>query len=148
MKITGDEKTDRIIKIGVGVGIAYASYQLLNNLFKQLSPSAGQNPGNVFIPGSGGGQNQGQCNIPHIRALAIRNQMDNIWQKLSGLNLMLYPEATNVILSYDNCEIEYAHNYFLLNYGTTLYQLISGEWDGMDAYTPAINKLKQAGLNF
>lgn len=140
MKITGNKNIDTgIILAGIGIG-GYLIYSfvkpIVNRISTAITPPVGQ--GVTQTPG---------CNVSTIRQNTIKKQMDIIYSNLNGPNLFLYPDEVNVILGYDLCELTFANDYFKQTYGTSLYEIISGEWDLNGAYDAAENILKQNGLD-
>ena len=132
IKITGNEKTDQVIRLGIFAFGVFGVYRLI-----QKYGQSPVNPNQTQLP-------QG-CTINMFRQSNIKTQMDTIYNKLTGWNLFQYPDEVNVILGYNLCELQFANTYFLTTYNKTLYKMISEEWD-MDFYSAALNKLRQNGL--
>lgn len=78
-----------------------------------------------------------------------RPLVDQIYDKLMGTNLMVYPEIVNKITNLTKDECIVASNYFHEEYGATtgesLYEFIDDEWDA-GQYSPALEKLERYGL--
>lgn len=136
MKITGNKNVDTILILGAIAGGGYLLYSVLSPIIKRLSVPTG---GTDVIQAGG-------CNVGVIKQTLIKQDVDKIYSLLNGPNFFLYPDEVNKLLSYDQCELIYANTYFQQTYGTTLYALISGEWDAQDAYNAAENYLVQNGL--
>jgi hypothetical protein len=136
MKITGNKNVDTVLILGAIAGGGYLVYSVLAPIIKRLSAPTG---GSDVIQPPG-------CNVFPIKQRLIKQDCDKIYELLNGPNFFLYPDEVNKILSYDNCELQYANLYFKQTYGTSLYALISGEWDAQSAYDAAENYLIQNGL--
>lgn len=136
MKITGNKNVDTVLILGAIAGGGYLIYSVLSPIIKRLSaPTGGTNV--IQPPG---------CNVGAIKQTLIKQDCDKIYELLNGPNFFLYPDEVNKLLSFDQCELIFANTYFKQTYGTSLYALISGEWDVQDAYTAAENYLIQNGL--
>lgn len=137
MKITGNKKVDTALKIGaVGllVYIGYKAYKKSRFILQSpLSPLPV--PTNPLCPP-----------INALRQMTIKNEMDRIYTHVQGWNFFYYPEYINVIVGYTDCELDFAVNYYAQTYGENLREHIEGEWDAGWYYTPAINRLKNAGF--
>jgi len=138
MKITGNNKTDGYIKLGaIGLGI-YLLFPYLKRLKANLTPPAG---GGAALPPA-----EGCPPLNVFRETVIKNQMDIIYNAISGPTFLLYPDEVNVILSYTPCELKAADLYFRTTYGIGLKEQIEGEWDISGYYDAAEIKLQSAGL--
>lgn len=136
MKITGNKNVDTVLILGAIAGGGYLVYSVLSPIIKRLSAPTG---------GTDVNQPAG-CNVSLIKQTLIKQDCDQIYELLNGPNFFLYPDEVNKILSYNQCELIFANTYFKQTYGTTLYDLISGEWDLQAAYDAAENYLIQNGL--
>lgn len=78
-----------------------------------------------------------------------RPLVDNIFTKLNGYNLKVYPEIVNLLTRLSDEELNIAYNYFAQEYGhavsMSLTEFIDDQWDG-GVYDPAIEKLERKGL--
>jgi hypothetical protein len=138
MNITGNKKTDGYIKLGaIGLGI-FLFWPYLKRLKNNLTPPAG---GGETLPPP-----PGCAPLNVFRETVIKNQMDTIYNAISGPTFLLYPDEVNVILAYTPCELKAADLYFRNTYGIGLKEQIQGEWDTSGYYDAAENKLKSAGL--
>jgi hypothetical protein len=134
IKITGNEKTDQAIRLGIFAAGVFGIYRLIKKYGQ--SPV---NPNQIELP-------QG-CYINMFRQSSIKTEMDTIYDLMTGWNFFMYPDEVNVILGYNLCELQFANIYFLTTYNTTLYKIISEEWDyPFYYYAAALNKLRQNGL--
>lgn len=138
MNITGNKKTDGYLKLGaIGLGI-FLFYPYLKRLKNNLTPPTGG--GGALDPGTG-------CTpLNAFRETVIKNQMDAIYNAISGPTFLLYPDEVNVILSYTPCELKAADFYYRSTYGIGLKEQVEGEWDVAGYYDAAEAKLKSAGL--
>jgi hypothetical protein len=138
MNITGNKKTDGYLKLGAIVLGAYLLFPYLKRLKDQLTPPTG---GGTSLPPAAG------CAPLNIfRETVIKNQMDTIYNAISGPTFLLYPDEVNVILAYTPCELKAADLYYRTTYGIGLKEQIVGEWDISGYYDAAEAKLNSAGL--
>ena len=139
LEVTGNKKTDNLLKLAAVSAGLYYGYNLLKD--------ANINPGMITNPFGGTGQSvPDQCGLSIFRRTQIEKVADDWYDSFSGPNLFVYPEVSNMILPYNQCELGYFVDYFTLNYGTHPYTLLEGEWQDFDGeYQNALDHLAMNG---
>ena len=140
LEITDNKKTNNFIKIAVvGAGIYYGS-----RILKDLN----LNSGSFTNPFGGTGQSvPNSCGLTIFRRTQIEKLGDDWYSSFSGPNFFVYPEISNQILPYNQCEMEYFVNYYTTNYGTHPYTLLEGEWQDFDGeYQNALDHMESLGF--
>ena len=149
LEFTKKKTTNNLIKAGFITGVGVLIY---SNLFASGKPLNGLF-GRLTSPFGGSGQSSGietpGCNLTIFRKATIEKIADEWFEYFAGPNFLVYPEIAIKIMPFNQCEITYFHEYYLLNYGGTPYYQLSGEWDtwGME-YQNALAKLEAAGFGY
>ena len=147
LEFTKKKTTNNLIKAGFVTSVGAIVYFKLFAPGKPLSNLLGT----ITNPFGGSGQTPVTvtpgCSLNIFRKASIEKIADEWYNNFSGVNFLTYPETAIKILPFNNCEIAYFNDYFVYNYGTTPFTLLSGEWASWDyEYDSVLNKLTAEGF--